>query len=171
MQLSVKSFAILAAVLPTVIASPLGVVWDEQCGCHKTVTPTPTPTPTTTPCTTTTSSTYVPPTPKVPTSSINTGNHCGQYGTTNNYCFNGGQYNGLTDSCNGGSVYCCQNSPWQNGMFNQNAGNCQSITVNNYGSGSGSGSGSSARPSTTSAGLVGSLLGGLVGNGGLLSGL
>ncbi|KAL0575004.1 hypothetical protein V5O48_006955 [Marasmius crinis-equi] len=132
-----------------------------------TTTPTTIPSSTTTPCTTTTSTTSSRPT-TTPVN-INTGNHCGQYGTQNNYCFNNGQYNGLSDSCNGGSVYCCQNNPWQNGNFNQNTGNCQTFTVNNYGnSGSGSGSNSNNNSGGSSGG---GLLGSLTGKNGLLGSL
>ncbi|KAL0563373.1 hypothetical protein V5O48_018694 [Marasmius crinis-equi] len=135
MQFSAKLVTLAALVAPAVLASPVpgGTYWDEDCGCekpHPTVVPIP------------------------PGSNINAGNQCGQYGTQNNFCFNGGKYSALTDSCNGSSVYCCQSNPIQNGVFNSNTGNCQTITVNNYGSTS-----TSSSSSSSGSGLNGGLLG------------
>ncbi|KAL0566763.1 hypothetical protein V5O48_015245 [Marasmius crinis-equi] len=85
-------------------------------------TPTPTtPSSTTTPCTTTASTTSPRPSTSTPIN-INTENHCGQWEMQNNYCL-----------CNGGTAYCCQKSLWQDGYFNQNIGNCQTVITNNYG--------------------------------------
>ncbi|KAL0577255.1 hypothetical protein V5O48_004743 [Marasmius crinis-equi] len=132
MQLSSKLITIAALVIPSVLASPVpsGTYWDEDCGCEK---PHPQPA-------------------KAPVANVNVGNQCGQFGTQSNFCFNGGQYTALSGSCNGGDVYCCQSSPWQNGVFNSNTGNCQTTTVNNYGSTSSS---SSSPSSSSTGGLLG----------------